>query len=292
VSVEWGGSEVASLSFIIEKKLGVRYLKMPPYTRTLGPLLSLPATQHSQRMSQAYRVTRELLAKLPAHDVFRQIFDPRDETAFAFSLCGFDVSAFYTFRIPAGSDPDAIWKSLDGRRRKLIAERGKNLRVEAHEDLDRFAKIAGQEFSDSINTYDYGVMQRIFRAAADRGRATILAAVNEQGRGVVNAVTVWGADTAYFWLATRDHEGAGRGAKSFIAWHAVKSALEKGLAFDFDSYGSLSGARFVSTFGVPPVVRPVVMSRRPLVGLAAAFKAAVGPYARYFSRDSAAPERA
>lgn len=284
VGVDWGGREVASLSFVVEKSLGVRTVKMPPYTRTLGPHLSLPVAQPSQRMSHAYRATKEIVAKLPAHDVFRQIFDPQDETAFPFSLCGFDVAADYTFRVPAGIHPDTLWKSLEGRRRKLIADRDKNLRLETHEDLDRFEKMARREFSNSINTYDYKLIERIFRAAAERGQAAIVAAVDERERDVVNAITVWGSGIAYFWLATRDQELAGRGAKSFIAWHAVKWALEKGLSFDFDSYGSLSGARFVSTFGVPPVVRPVVTSRTPLVALGSAFKATISPYARYFFR--------
>jgi hypothetical protein len=280
VQVTWGGQEVACLSFVIRKQYGFRTLRMPPYTRTLGPVLSLPAGQHAQRMSHVYRVTKEIVAKLPDHDKFWQIFDPDSDTAFSFSLCGFNVTAEYTFRIPRDYDVQLLWKNLDGRRRKLILERGRTLSVETHANLDRFETMARQEYSDSISAYDHVIVQRLFEAARDRGQAVILAAVNEHGRDVVNAIIVWGSGTAYFWLATRDQQHAGRGAKSLIAWHAVKLALEKGLAFDFDSYVSLSGARFVSTFGVPPVVRPVVTSRTALVGLASACKAAISPFVR------------
>jgi Acetyltransferase (GNAT) domain len=288
VAVEWGGVEVASLDFVIERSHGIRELKMPPYTRTLGPVLTLPPGQPSQAMSHAFRATRDLIAKLPEHDRFRQVFDPDDVSAFAFSMSGFDVAAAYTFRIPKGTDPEVLWSRMEGRRRKLITERGRDLRIESHGSLDRFEAMAGRERSEGINDHDFPALRRIFAAAQARDQATILTAVNGAGRDVVNAIIVRDGSTAYFWLATRDWKTAGRGAKSLVAWQAVKQALEQGLAFDFDSYASLSGARFVSTFGVPPVVRPVVTRQSPVAGLVSAVKAALGPLAAWLGRGDSA----
>lgn len=264
VQVHWGDQEVASLFFTQKRRFGLTSLSILPYTRTLGPRLTLPQGGFAQRLKHVERVTQELIAKLPQFDRFYQIFDPEDETAFCFSLAGFTVETGYTFRIPSGTSVADVLSRMNAHRRKSIREAEKYLTPVFHADMDRFEKLARAEYSEGVNQYDFPTIRRIFEAARLRGQATIVAAVNGAGADQCHAVLVWDARTLYFWLATRDHEHASRGAKSFVAWQAIQFALEKGLTFDFDGYASPAGAHFILSFGFPPTPRPIVigMSRR------------------------------
>ncbi|GBR05437.1 hypothetical protein AA21952_1728 [Acetobacter oeni LMG 21952] len=101
-------------------------------------------------------------------------------------------------------------------------------------------------------------MERIFRAARDRNQATILTARNEAGVSVASAIIVWGSEYAYFWQSARNPACGIGGVNALLLWKAVEMASGMGLSFDFDSYGSTKSAKFLASFGLPPIIRTEV----------------------------------
>jgi hypothetical protein len=266
-----------SFHYTRHKWLGLRVLAMPPYTRTLGPVLRIPPGPAGNR-EEILRLVQAIVGKLPRYDIFRQELPPHsDEIAQAFSLCGFTVQPNYTFRVPPDVDLDVIWKNLTARRRKLVTSRQNDLQIQLHSDVARFERLATKEYSEQVTSYNFDTIRRLYDAAAARNQAVLLTAVDDRGNDVATAIIVSDAKAAYYWLATRDHALAGRGAKGFMTWHALKLAHERGLIFDFDSYNSFAGARFILSFGVTPVLRPVITNASLFGRLAIACSAAIEP---------------
>lgn len=257
ISIESSGKDIAYLYFVERRVFGLKIFRMPPYTRTLGPVLDF---SHRDLVSKSYKrdVLVELISKIPKNDYFYQTFGPEDESAVLFDLHGFSVGISYTFRIPAKTDVEGLWAGIDSRRRKRILARRRDLCVQHHTDIERFVRLARGEYSSDISSYDFAGIERIFEAANARKQTRIISASNASNQDVCTAVVVWDHDALYFWLGARDHKQAGRGAKSLVVWEAINLASKMGLTFDFDSYFSPSGANFVLTFGLRPVVRPAV----------------------------------
>jgi hypothetical protein len=272
VEVFWGDKEVASLFYVQQRRFGLTLLRMPPYTRTLGPTFTLPVKNASERVKNIRRATKELVDKLPKHAWFRQVLDPNDESAFAFALCDLTISTEYTCRIAPDTDLVRFRAEMDKVRRKRIEQREKDLVVTNHNDMDRFEKLAKREYSEKTNLYDFKTLARLFESAKARGQAIIISAADEHLKDVCSAILVWDTKVLYFWVATRDHDGAGRGAKSLLTWHAIKFAQARGLSFDFDSYGSVIGARYMASFGSIPLVRSIVTRETLPVKVALAFR--------------------
>lgn len=258
--VRWDGVIVGQLDFFPQQRLGLlRQLGMPPYTRTLGPVLSLPPSSEVQRALNVRRVVGELVAQLPHHDRFFHILDPGDTTAFAFSLSGCSVLQDYTFRIPAGTDPAGALRNVAPPTRRLIRGAARKLTVESHLSLSRFLAMVRQDHAAQHSTHDLSALGRLFEAAKLNDSTIILSAVDGDGVDLASVILVWDDRVLYYWLPQRDRVRAGGGANAFLLSQAICFAMERHLEFDFDSYNSVGNARFLASFGASPIVRPVII---------------------------------
>ncbi len=209
---------------------------------------------------------------LPKFHSFKQIFDPEDETAALFAMEGFSVAHSYTCRVAPDSCLDLLWESMDPKRRKNIKARQRDLSVDFHSDLQRFESLAKKEYSSRVSTYNYNTLHKLFAEALSRECVGILTAQDCNKKDLCSAILLWDDRNLYFWLATRDHEGSERGAKSLLVWEAIKLACSKGLTFDFDSYGSITGFRFMMSFGLPLSSRSLVLKADLPVRMALGFR--------------------
>lgn len=259
VEVVWEGLLVGRLPFMRQKSKGMTRLVMPPFTRTLGPLLDLPASGPIRHRENICRVVGQLLAKLPAHDRFHQYLDPADESALAFSLAHCTVGQHFTFRVDAAQDHTQLWAVMDRNTRRNIRAAAKEHQVVQHTDIDRFIAVSLRDRPEGENHNDFGAVRRLFEACQVRRQATVLAVLNAEGRDAASAVLVWDARVLYFWLVARDRAVAGPGANSLLLWEAVKFAQSSGKTFDADSYATAKSARFIMTFALRPVPRPSIV---------------------------------
>ena len=265
VEVKWDAITVGLLSYMPRKLFGIfSDLRMPPFTRTLGPVLNLPPSNPTRHMMNMRRVIGELVAKLPPHDRFHQILDPCDLTPFGFALAGFAVEQNFTFRIPPDIRTESLFAAIDPATRRLIKAGSKKLMIDEHCDLDRFMRVAALDrlANGRRNDFlDFGPVRHLFEACSARGQTMILTAVDQHGADLASVILVWDSRVLYYWLPQRDRAQSGGGANAFLLWKSAKFALRKSLTFDFDGYASLGTARFLSSFGVPHLARPTIMHR-------------------------------
>jgi hypothetical protein len=259
ITVNWGGSDVASLNFMRkDRPFGIRSLVMPPYTRTLGPVLNLPSSAATKRCANLRRVAREIMLSLPRHDHLSFRLDCEDETAFAFALTGCSIGQQFTFRVAANASPAKLMEQVDRSTARLIRAAGRRLMLHEHADFDRFVDVAYRHHPAERNSHDFQALKRLFLACTERQQAIILGLTDPQGHDVASVLLVWGFGTLYYLVPHRDRERSGGDANALLLWRAMEFALDRGLTFDVDGYHSVGTASFLSSFGFSRHTRHVV----------------------------------
>jgi hypothetical protein len=264
VEVTRDGLVVGWLPFTHESRAGTVSLEMPPYSRVLGPLLSLPESKPVRRLANVRSIVAELISKLPLHGRFRQYLPPSaTEIAFAFKLNGWIIDQRFTFQIDPTNSLSSIWTGMSDKTRNVIRTGRKRFPLEHHRDIDRYLVLSHAQMQQQrrANRHDYGMLVRLFEASARRDQSIILTARLENGRDAASAILVWDNTTLYFWNAARDTLAAGNTAYSGLIWAAIQFAHERGLVFDFDGFSSPSSAMHLASFGGSLAVRPCVTNR-------------------------------
>jgi hypothetical protein len=175
VEVRWDAIKVGALSFVRNRHFGVFVsLRMPPYTRTAGPVLTLPQSSPVQSAINTRRVIAELVAALPRHDSLFLLLDPEDPTAFAFSVNGCAVAQQFTFRVPHGMPTSLIWSGMASSTRRLIRSVQGKLTVERHLNLDRYQALTNRDHPEAKSTHDFTALRCLFdEASAIASRSSV-----------------------------------------------------------------------------------------------------------------------
>jgi hypothetical protein len=259
VLVKRDGVVVASMPFVLRKSFALRFLTMPPYTRTLGPLFADVSTKISRRLSAQVELLQGLLAKLPKHDRFEMMLSPDSELSLAFVACSYAVTNTFTFVWDGAPPINQLLRDMQPRTRRKLAAGARTLHIERHTDINRFIRMSVAEHGRILsNNDDFAAITRIFEACAVRKQVLILSAVNGEGKDVAVTVLVWGCGVVYQLLAARHPRAAGYAANSLLVWHSIQVANELGLTFDCDGVYSPHAAVFYTRFGLTPKVRPMV----------------------------------
>jgi len=259
VIVQRDGIVAAAMPFILRKNFGLRFLTMPPYTRTLGPLFANIPTKPSKRLAMQVELLHSLLVKAPRHDRFEMVLSPRSDLTLAFVTCSYGVTNTFTFVWEGHPPMDQLLRDMQSKTRRKIQANAKRLHAERHTDIDRFIRLSVLEHNRLFsNTNDFRTITTIFQACVKRRQAMVLSAVNQNGEDVAVSVLVWGCGVLYNLLAARHPREAGPGANSFLLWEAMRTAQERGLEFDSDGIYSPHAAVFYSRFGLTPQVRPTI----------------------------------
>ena len=257
VAVEWDNRTVAALSFIVRRRMGLRYLEMPPLCRTGSPRLSLPAGKDVTRRVATLDIVADLVSKLPRADRMELRLAPECPTVQGFVHAGCALTHTFTYRSPAGWTPPLLLANAHKKTRNLISHAAKTRQIEVSTDADRLMRLHRLEFG-ACSTIDRDGIARVFDAAQTRDRGCLLVARDSNGADVAAAAIVWDADCAYYWLTARDPMRATAGDNSLLIYEAMTLAAQRGLRLDLDGYGSRAAGLFLMKFGLEPVVRAAV----------------------------------
>jgi Acetyltransferase (GNAT) domain len=187
------------------------------------------------------------------------ILPPDSDMNLAFVTCSYAVTNTFTFVWDGTPSPDRLWRDMQPKTRRKIHACAKRLHTERHTDIDRYNRMSALEHGSRLTNHDdFASIENIFQACVHRKRATVLSAVDQDGKDVAVSVLVWGCGVLYNLLAARHPGEAGPGANSFLLWEAMRIAREKGLIYDSDGVYSPHAAVFYSRFGLTPKVRPAV----------------------------------
>ena len=227
-----------------------RISRLPPLTRTLGPVIKPVTGSVARQLHHRLDVTGRLIEQLPDCDSFFQVLDPRVDDALAFALHGFTVSARYTFRIGAQTAADEAWEHLASKTRNVIRSASRELTVVPDLAPDEFIAFYRANLAARSRTNAYGdeVMRDLVNAFVERKAGTLIGAYGK-GRKLVAAVgLVWDHQAMYYLLSSRAQD-AHCGSISLLLWTGVGRALERKLTFDFDGFSSPSTFSFLNGFG-------------------------------------------
>jgi Acetyltransferase (GNAT) domain len=255
IEVRWSQQLVGSLSFCMRRRFGLRVIEMPPYTRSLGPVLSLPPAKPARTMQNVYKVVQELVARLPPHDRFEVCLEPNSEATLAFALLNFGVAQTFTFRAPPATSTSSVLEGMHQKTRNIVINASRRLCVTQSDDFSRFLAVHEQERSRG-SRLDVAIVSRLFAAAAARGAATLLIASDDGARDVAASAVIWDEATLYYWLSSRAPEASG--ANSLLIMKAIELSRELGKEFDLDGFASINSGMFLARFGLSPVVRPYI----------------------------------
>ncbi len=248
--VQRGNQLLGQLPYYSTRMGGWEISRLPPLTRTLGPVIKPMGLDPAREQHHRQVVTSELIEQLPHFDCFYQLFDSRVDDALAFSLRGFTVSAHYTFQISPEGTADEAWARLHGKTRNVIRTAGKKLTVAPVATPGEFMEFYEANLSERARTNAYGssLMFELVSAFVERNAGQLLGAYGPGGRLVAAIGLVWDQNAMYYLLSSRTAE-AHCGAISLLIWTAIQRALERKLTFDFDGFASAGTYRFLQGFG-------------------------------------------
>lgn len=236
-----------------------------PYTPFVGPLLPERDGSRVARTSADVELLEALAEQLSGHAHVEAACMPELEYWTPLAWHGFTQTGRTTWRIPAGVSREDVRAGMrKGTRSTLTAAERDQLQVAPGTVVELLtacqATFAAQDVGDVPART---VLERVARAAVDRGRGEILAVRSPTGELASAGLFVW--DDRWTWnLANgRIAESGATGAPTALLWHAIGAALDRGTGFDFEGSMLRPVERFVRGFGGEPVTYSVVRRSSP-----------------------------
>lgn len=261
IDIEMGGKIVSRFPFVQKKVLGSPIIRMPKYTRTLGPYLTLPPSKTFRYEQNIRHVVERTVASFPKHHGVHFFLDPDNDSAFAFRLAGYRVVQDFTFRILPEKSLETVWQDCDQKTRNLIRTADKKLSVQQSGSAEAFIALAKREQPHSH--HDYPLLKALFDEAHKRDQAIALYAYDQDDL-VSAALLIWDGRTLYYWQSVRSRRSRVPGMNMLLIWKAIEYAKERNLIFDFDGFGSVRTAKMLASFGQKPVTRSEIRFGTPV----------------------------
>ena len=261
---------VARLTFVADKTMGFRRLRMPPFTHVLGPDVARGKGKPQTELTRRLSLVRSLIDQLPQFDFFKLALDPSaagglaNADGLAFQERGFRVSPQYNYRIDGSIALDKVWEGMDFRTRQHIRRAQDNCCVDELHDPGEFVDfyVRNLEISNRSARFDLAHFVKIFAACEERQCGQALVARVADGSPVAMTFLVWDDKLLYYLLATRAPDGREGGAASLLIWAAIQKAKKLGLCFDFDGVSTSGIARFYAGFGGQICNRLIVTGKK------------------------------
>ena len=236
VLVEKNDRIIATLPFFVKKRMGFKYIIMPPLVKTMGPYLIAEVRD----LKYSHQYYQELISLLPKVDGFKQDFHSSVSNWLPFYWKGYRQTTRYTYTIELG-DLDKVYAGLNRNMKRNIKKAKTLLRVETHHSLSTFYELNQMSFDrqEVSIPYSFGFLEKKDQALAKNQARQMLFAVDEQDRIHSAAYLIWDDTTAYYHLSGDNPEFRNSGSGIFLIWESIKYAQEKIGLTRFDFEGSM-----------------------------------------------------
>lgn len=261
------GVVVGRMPYFVRRRRGWLFSEMPPFTRTLGPVISVA----NGRSRPHPKIVGKLVEQLPRVHVFRQVWHPVITEALTIQTSDFRLGLQYTFRLQCCGGAAQLWKGFRDKTRNVIRRAQERYTVRVVTDPADFVRFYGSNLRQESNREEFDVFPALWESCTERACGHIQAAVDAAGTPVAMVFLAWDDEAMYYILSTRA-EGADNGAISLLLWQGMQQAAERGLIFDLDGVSSAGRAQFLSGFGGSLLPRLVVHKVQPLYGIMRAVK--------------------
>ncbi|WYL96978.1 MAG: GNAT family N-acetyltransferase [Gloeotrichia echinulata IR180] len=260
------GRIVARLPYIVNLKMGLRYLTMPPLTQTLGPWLAPSKAKYAKQLAQQKDLMTSLIEQIPPYDYFCQNFHFSITNWLPFYWHGFQQTTRYTYIIEDLNGSDNIWANFQENIRREIRKAQKKVKVYNDSDIEKFLALNHLTFKRQNKNLPYSreLVKRLDAACAEHQARRIFFAEDAQGRIHAAIYIVWDENSAYYLMGGSDPELRNSGATSLLMWEAIQFASTVTKKFDFEGSMIEPIERFFRGFGARqiPYFQVSRMSRR------------------------------
>lgn len=252
VLVERGGQIVASMPYVVKKRLGFAVLSHPPLTQNLGPWLLPISAKYAKRLGQEKDLLQELFEQLPHFSHFQQNWHFTRTNWLPVYWKGFEQTTKYTYRIESLRNLDAIWEDFQANIRTDVRKAMKSgVKIRSDLKLDEFLELNEKVFLRQGKRLPYAkdLVYRLDAAADERSCRQIFIAEDEQGRHHAGVYLVWDDKSAYYLMGGGDPDLRNSGATSLCMWEAIKFSSSINKSFDFEGSMIEPVERFFRAFG-------------------------------------------
>jgi hypothetical protein len=234
VSCRRGNRIAGYLRFVERREGGMTICEMPPITRFLGPVVTVPSGKTEARVRSAYSIVTELLKQLAAHDHVEMTLDTEFSDLAPFLASGYEVKVHPTFLLDCRRPAEDLWAGLRDKTKNVIRRARERLTVRGLDDVEQFVGFYRDNLEGAEPYFDLSSLPVAFAAANARQRCKILAAMDPKGAVHAQVFFIWDDKYLYYFLSTRDKGVAHLGAVSLLLWTGIELANARGLCFDFD----------------------------------------------------------
>lgn len=254
VVVENDHQVVARMPYVTTRRLGHKFLIMPPLTQTLGPWIGPLAGKFATRLSRQHELMATLIEGLPDFDLFRQSFHYTVDNWLPFYWQGFSQTTRYTYTLSDLTDRQALWAGLRSNVRSYIRKAKKALTVREGYDVATLMRLSAMTFAHQSKKvpFDRALVERIVTAGREREQCRILVAEDAAGRAHAALLLVWDEAAAYNLVLGSDPELRNSGAASLAMWRAIELASQVSQVFDFEGSMIQPVEQFFRAFGGRP----------------------------------------
>ncbi len=223
-------------SFIL--KMGLKVLRMPPFTDYLGVWLQYPLLPQKTERRYAFenKVTARLIDQLPPFHFCNIQCYPEFENWLPFYWKGFKQTTLYTYRLAGGRTLEQLLVACKGSVRTDLKKAEGKIRISTGEDVDAFYRLHQLTFRKQGLPLPYSLEQlrTMDRAAAGRNQRKLYFAYSiDNERPVAGLYTVWDKNTAYFLLHGADPAFGSAGAATALYWQAIRDFSATHRQIDF-----------------------------------------------------------
>lgn len=246
-----GGDLRARMPYVVERRMGLTLLKMPPLTQTLGPWFAPSAGKYVSRLGRQKELMNELVAQLPPFDHFHQNLHPSVTNWLPLYWRGFEQTTRYTYRLDDLSDEEAVWKGCSDVLRNQVRKAKKTVEVKTGLSIERFLDLHEATFRRQGLPLPYSrdLVRRLDRACAAQDARRIFHAEDAQGRVHAAVYVVFDDRCAYYLMSGSDAELRKSGALALLLWRAIRFAATVTKSFDFEGSMLEPVERFFRAFG-------------------------------------------
>lgn len=257
ICVSSGGVINGVYPFAVTKAWGMKLSRMPPFTRTLGPIIDPGYGKAGTQVTNFVTILRSLLEKMPKLELISHTFNHTFTNPIGFQSWGFRVSVEPTLAIDGRLPIDHSWKSLRGNTRRLLRRGEEQCTVVDGHDPEQFAAFYLKNIKANDAFYDFSRFSPLYEACEAHRQGRLIIALDSSGRWHAAGFFVWDEATLHPLVVARNCDITDTSAMSLLYWWGIKQAHKLGVTFT-EGISSLARWRFLAGFGGTLVSRLMV----------------------------------
>ena len=247
------GEIIASMPYMIKKKLGFLKLTQPTLTPKLGPWIKKSNLKNVNQLKREKDLMNKLIDQLPRFSDFSQNWHYEYTNWLPFYWRDFTQTTKYSYLLPRNLDTKEIWKGLAESARREIRKAKNRYSLIIRDDLSikEFLKLNLKTFTSKglKIPYSESFIYKLDSICEKQKLRKILIAEDSEGRRHAAVYIVWDEKYVYYLMGGADPYLRKSGAFSFCMWEAICFSINSKKSFDFEGSMIEPVERFFRSFG-------------------------------------------